>query len=64
MLKLVLTLIPFIWYLAAFPFVNKVTPFILGLPFLAFWLVAGVFITSGCIAAMRSYDDRNSADGE
>lgn len=61
MLKTVFTVIPFIWYLAAFPFVNKVYPLVLGLPFVAFWMVLGAFVTVGCIAAMRYYDDRNEA---
>jgi hypothetical protein len=47
--KIILTLIPFIWTIGMIPFVNRVKPFVLGLPFLAFWLVAGFIVAFLCI---------------
>jgi len=40
----VLSILPFILMLAAIPFVNRIHPIILGLPFLAFWLFLGMII--------------------
>jgi hypothetical protein len=57
-LKLILTLIPFIWIVGMIPFVNKVHPIIMGLPFLAFWLVAGIFVTSACLQIIYKIDSR------
>ena len=38
-------LIPFFTLVLALPFVNRVRPFVLGLPFLLFWIVLWVFLT-------------------
>jgi hypothetical protein len=38
-------LIPFLMLVLALPFVNRVKPFVLGLPFLLFWIVLWVFLT-------------------
>ncbi len=37
--------IPFITLVFALPFVNRVEPFILGLPFVLFWIVLWVALT-------------------
>lgn len=55
-LKVVLTLIPFIWTIGMIPFVNRVKPFVLGLPFLAFWLLAGIIVAFLCIGALYRLD--------
>ncbi|WP_108670914.1 DUF3311 domain-containing protein [Peribacillus acanthi] len=44
----ILVVIPFILLLVAIPFVNRIEPFILGLPFLHFWLALGMIITPLC----------------
>ncbi|AEE14540.1 hypothetical protein Thena_0911 [Thermodesulfobium narugense DSM 14796] len=58
-LKLVLTLIPFCWTILMIPFVNRVKPIVLGLPFLAFWLVAGIFVAFICLSIIYKIDTKN-----
>jgi len=38
-------LIPFLMLVLALPFVNRVEPFVFGLPFLLFWIVLWIFLT-------------------
>jgi hypothetical protein len=57
-LKIILTLIPFIWIVGMIPFVNKVHPIIMGLPFLAFWLLAGIFVAFACLQIIYKIDSR------
>jgi hypothetical protein len=59
-LKLVLTLIPFVWTIGMIPFVNKVYPIVWGLPFLAFWFVAGIFVAFICLQAIYWIDSRRN----
>jgi len=40
-----LALIPFLMLVLALPFVNQIRPFVLGLPFLLFWIVLWIFLT-------------------
>lgn len=42
---LILGAIPFITLVFALPFVNRVEPVILGLPFLLFWILSWVVLT-------------------
>ena len=35
-----LMVLPFLGILGGIPFANKVTPYVLGMPFILFWLVA------------------------
>ncbi|GAA4103343.1 MULTISPECIES: DUF3311 domain-containing protein [Streptomyces] len=37
--------VPYLLYLGALPFVNKVRPVVLGLPFLFFWLLLATVVT-------------------
>ncbi|MEQ2130024.1 DUF3311 domain-containing protein [Caldanaerobacter subterraneus KAk] len=48
--KVVLTLIPFIWGIGMIPFVNRVEPMILGLPFLGFWLASTTVVSFICLS--------------
>lgn len=59
-LKIILTLIPFIWIVGMIPFVNRVHPLVMGLPFLAFWLVAGIFVTFACLQIVYKIDSRSN----
>ena len=43
-----LVLLPFISQLAVLPFVNRMDPIILGLPFLQFWLFLWIILTPLC----------------
>lgn len=57
--KILLTLIPFIWTIGMIPFVNHVKPIVFGLPFLAFWLIAGIFVAFICIGALYRIDSNS-----
>jgi hypothetical protein len=61
-IKVVLTLIPFIWIIGMIPVVNRVRPFVLGLPFLAFWLVAGIPVAFVCIWGLYTIDSKHNRD--
>lgn len=58
--KLILVLIPFIWIVGMIPFVNRVHPIVMGLPFLAFWLVSGIFVAFACLQVMYKIDSRDN----
>lgn len=44
-LHLLWLLVPFVLYIGALPFVNRVEPVLLGLPFLFVWLLAATLLT-------------------
>jgi len=44
-LALAFALIPFLMLVLALPFVNQLRPYVLGLPFLLFWIVLWIFLT-------------------
>jgi hypothetical protein len=60
--KIILTAIPFIWTIGMIPFVNRVKPIVFGLPFLAFWLIAGIFVAFICIGALYKIDSKNNQE--
>jgi hypothetical protein len=51
-----LMVLPFLGILGGIPFVNKVTPYVFGMPFILFWLVAWVVITSAIMAVVYRFD--------
>jgi hypothetical protein len=51
-----LCLLPFVGVLGLLPFVNKVTPFILGMPFFLFWIVMWVILTSFIMGIVYKLD--------
>lgn len=62
-------LIPYLWDVAAIPWVNRVDYEPLGLPFLFVWMLVGIVVISGCIAVVFAIDRRwgkaaLSGDGE
>lgn len=57
-----LTVIPFIGMLGFLPFANKVEPFVLGMPFVMFWVVLWTVLTSVVLAIMYKLDPRNKED--
>jgi hypothetical protein len=59
-IKVLLTLAPFVWIIGMIPFVNRVRPIVCGLPFLAFWLVAGIPVTFVCIWGLYSIDTKHN----
>ena len=54
-----LAALPFLGLLGGIPFVNRVTPFVLGLPFILFWIVLWVVLTSVIMWVIYFTDPRN-----
>jgi hypothetical protein len=52
--------VPTLGLLAGIPFANRVEPYVLGLPFLLFWIVAWVVATSGIMGVIWLLDRRNT----
>lgn len=59
-----LLIIPFIGILGGIPFVNKVHPYVFGLPFVLFWIVMWVLITSCIVAIVYKFDPTNQEGDE
>ncbi|MEH7334468.1 DUF3311 domain-containing protein [Neobacillus drentensis] len=57
-----LALIPFIGLLGGVPFVNKVTPYVFGMPFVLFYIVLWVVLTSGIMAIVFKLDPENKEE--
>jgi len=56
-----LALIPFLGILVGAPFLNRVTPLVLGLPLLFAWLLLWIVVTSGIMAIVYRFDPANRA---
>jgi hypothetical protein len=54
-----LALLPTVGLLGGVPFANRVHPFVLGLPFLLFYIVAWVVATSALVGVVWSLDRAN-----
>ncbi len=61
-IKVVLSLFPFVWIIGVIPIVNRVRPFVCGLPFLAFWLVMGIPVCFICIWGLYKIDNKHDGD--
>ncbi|MGG1659749.1 DUF3311 domain-containing protein [Brevibacillus sp. NRS-1366] len=48
--------VPFIGMLGGIPFVNRVEPYVLGMPFVLFWIVLWVVLTSVIMAVLNKLD--------
>jgi len=57
-----LAILPFIGILGCMGFVNKVTPFVAGLPFILFWIVLWVVLTSIIMGIIYKLDPANKED--
>ena len=53
-----LAVLPTIGLLAGIPFANRTEPYVLGLPFLLFWIVAWVVATSAIMGLIWTIDRR------
>jgi hypothetical protein len=53
-----LAVVPAIGMLGGIPFANRVEPYVMGLPFLLFWIVAWVVATSAITAVIYALDRR------
>jgi hypothetical protein len=58
-----LAILPAVGMLGGVPFANRVEPYVLGLPFLLFWIVTWVLLTS-VIMGIILVLDRRSGVGE
>lgn len=56
-----LAALPTIGLLAGVPFANRVEPYVLGLPFLLFWIVAWVVATSAIMWLIWALDHARAA---
>jgi hypothetical protein len=54
--------VPFLVFVAALPFVNRVDPVVLGLPFLFFWVLIGVLVSPLAIWLASRGDPRFTAN--
>lgn len=60
----VLASLPFLGILVGVAFVNRVEPFVLGMPFILFWIVMWVVLTSIIMAVVYRLDPTNREDAE
>jgi hypothetical protein len=58
-----LAALPFIGILVGILFANRVEPFVLGMPFILFWIVMWVVLSSGIMAIVYALDPANK-DGD
>ena len=58
-----LAALPFLGLLGGIPFANRVTPFVLGLPFILFWIVLWVVLTSAIMYVIYALDPINRKGG-
>jgi hypothetical protein len=61
-LQHLLALIPFIGLLGGIPFADKVTPYVFGMPFILFYIVLWVVLTSGIMTVVYKIDPANKEE--
>ncbi|MFP5347900.1 MAG: DUF3311 domain-containing protein [Actinomycetes bacterium] len=59
-----LGILPFLGLLGGIPFANRTTPFVLGLPFLLFWIVLWVVLTAVVMTVIYVLDPINREGDE
>ena len=59
-----LAVLPFIGILVGTPFVNRVEPYVLGMPFILFWIVMWVVLSSIIMAIIYAVDPANKESDE
>jgi hypothetical protein len=60
-LRFSLAVLPFVGMLVLIPWVNRTDPYVLGMPFLLFWIVIWVVLTSACMTVVFWSDPANKA---
>lgn len=63
-LQFTLAVLPFVGMLVLIPWVNRTEPYVWGLPFLLFWIVVWVALTSVCMTVIYLSDPANKAGAE
>ena len=53
-----LAAVPALCLLGGIPFANRLEPFVLGLPFLLFWILLWVVLTSAVMGLIYTLDER------
>ena len=61
-LSYLLGMLPFLGILGGVIFANRVEPFVLGMPFILFWIVLCVVLTSVIMAIIYQLDPANKED--
>ncbi len=64
MLLRLLSLIPIIGVIGGAPFVNRVTPFVFGMPLVLAWMVLWLLLTSVCMGVVYLLDPANKRGAE
>ncbi|UOE58340.1 DUF3311 domain-containing protein [Priestia filamentosa] len=59
-----LSMLPFIGMLGFLSLVNRVEPYVLGMPFIMFWVVLWAMLTSVTMAIVFRFDPANKEDTE
>jgi hypothetical protein len=59
-----LAALPYIGILVGTPFANQVEPFVLGMPFILFWIVMWVILSSVIMAIIYAVDPANKEGDE
>ena len=59
-----LAILPALGMLGGVPFANRVEPYVLGLPFFLFWIVAWVLLTSAIMGIILALDRRSGPDAD
>jgi len=62
--RVLLVLVPILALLVGPFFLNRTRPFILGLPFLMFWVSAWAVIAAGAMGGLYWLDPRRQSDAE
>ncbi|WP_042350731.1 DUF3311 domain-containing protein [Bacillus massiliigorillae] len=60
----ILSIIPFVLALGLLPLVNKVQIYVLGMPFLLFWVVIWTVLISGILYVVYKLDPANQEGDE
>ncbi len=63
-LRFTLATLPFIGMLVMIPWANRTDPYILGMPFLLFWIVLWVVLTSACMTGVYFSDPANKTEAQ
>jgi hypothetical protein len=61
--SVVLGVVPFLTLVLALPFVNRLRPIVLGLPFILFWILLWILLTPVLLFAVDRWEARRGKSG-